>query len=1029
MPTLIRSGDTRLPSASGEAADIEAAGLERALKQVVKGEVRFDRGSRGMYATDASSYRQVPIGVVIPRDEEDVRQAVRIAREHGAPVLPRGGGTSLAGQCCNVAVVLDFSKYMGEVLEVNAEEKWARVQPGTVLDDLRDATRPHGLTFGPDPATHDRCTLGGMIGNNSCGVHSVQAQHYGPGPRTEDQVLELRVLTYDGEELTVSATHPDELDRIIAEGGRRGQIYRDLRDIGERYQDRIRERFPDIPRRVSGYNLPMLLPGGDFDLAKALVGSEGTAVIILEARLRLIEQPPETALLVLGYEDIYHAADHVMEIQKHRPTGLEGIDDDLTQYMKLKGLHTKLLEYMPEGRGWLFVEFGGDTTDEAASKAREAIDDLEGTSEHLRDHRLYTDRQDQKNVWEVRESGLGATAVVPGMPASWEGWEDAAVAPEHIGDYLREFRALLDRYGYKAALYGHYGQGCVHCRITFDYETREGLDDYLAFIDEAADLVLRYGGSISGEHGDGQSRGALLPKMFGDELMEAFRDFKRVWDPDWKMNPGKLIDAYPPDSNLFLGLDYDPPHPTTHFRFPNDDFGFENATLRCVGVGKCRRQDHGTMCPSYMVTKEELHSTRGRARLLYEMMRGETVQDGWKSEEVREALDLCLSCKGCKGECPVDVDMATYKAEFLSHYYEGRARPRVAYSMGLIDWWAPLARLVPTLVNWATHAPGLSTLIKTVGGIAPEREIPRFANRTFRDWFHARGPSTVDGPRVLVWPDTFNDHFHPALGRATVEVLEAAGFRPVLPPGGLASGRPLYDFGMLRLARQKLRRVVRALEDEVRAGTPIVGMEPSAISVFRDELPDLFPHDRTAKRLASQSYMLTEFLAKFAGEAELGTLRGERAIVHGHCHHTSVLDFDTEKEILDRLEIDYEVLDSGCCGMAGAFGFEDDKYDVSQAVAERVLLPAIRSADPRTLVITDGFSCREMIEQNGLPRPLHIAEVLHMALQRTGRLPTPDPTLPARVEGGTAGSALKIAAFAALGYVAYRGIRARLRDP
>jgi FAD/FMN-containing dehydrogenase/Fe-S oxidoreductase len=1028
MATLIRSGDSTLPSASGDAGALEASGLEGALKRVVKGEVRFDRGTRGMYATDASSYRQIPIGVVLPRDDEDVRQAVQTAREHGAPILARGGGTSLAGQCCNVAVVLDFSKYMGDVLEVNVEERWARVQPGTVLDDLRDAIRPHGLTFGPDPATHDRCTLGGMIGNNSCGVHSVQAQHYGPGPRTEHQILELRVLTYDGQELTVGPTGPEELERIIEEGGRRGQIYRDLRSIAERYEDQIRERFPDIPRRVSGYNLPVLLPGGDFDVAKALVGTEGTAAIILEAKVRLIEDPPARSLLILGYEDVYHAADHVVEIQKHKPIGLEGIDDDLAQYMKRKNLHTRFLQYMPAGRGWLFVEFGGDTLEEAESRAREALEQLEGTSEFLRDHRLYNDPEDQKNVWEVRESGLGATAFVPGMPPSWEGWEDAAVAPEHCGDYLREFRALMDRYGYQAALYGHYGQGCVHCRITFDYETREGIDDYLAFIDEAADLVLRYGGSISGEHGDGQSRGALLPKMFGEDLMEAFREFKRVWDPDWKMNPGKLIDANPPDANLVFGAEYEPPHPETHFRFPTDQFGFENATRRCVGVGKCRRHDGGTMCPSYMVTLEERHSTRGRARLLSEMLRGEVVRDGWKSEEVKEALDLCLSCKGCKGDCPVDVDVATYKAEFLSHYYEGRLRPRVAYTMGLIDWWAPLAGLSPSLVNWATHAPVLSDLVKKLAGITPERDVPRFAPRTFRDWFRARGPSTVDGPRVIVWPDTFNDYFHPAVGRATVEVLEAAGFRPVLPPTRLVSGRPLYDFGMLGLAKRRLRQVLYALKDEIRAGTPIVGMEPSAISVFRDELPNFFPHDKSAERLARQSYMLTEFLARFADDVDLGSLRGEQALVHGHCHQTSVLDFQAEKEILARLEIEYEVLDSGCCGMAGAFGFEDDKYEISQAAAERVLLPAIRDSDPRTLVITNGFSCREMIEQNGLRSPLHTAEVLHMALQRAGRLPTPDRTAVTATDAdGAPGSVLKLAAVAGLGYLAYRATRTLLR--
>ncbi|HUG41795.1 MAG TPA: FAD-binding and (Fe-S)-binding domain-containing protein [Longimicrobiales bacterium] len=1028
MATLTRSGDASLPGRSGEAARLEVPGLEQALRHEVRGEVRFDAGSRGMYSTDASSYRQVPIGVVLPLDDDDVRATVRVARRFGVPLLGRGGGTSLAGQCVNTAIVLDFSKHMGRVLEVNAAERWARVQPGTVLDDLQAAVREHGLTFGPDPATHSRCTLGGMIGNNSCGVHSVQAQHYGPGPRTEDQVLELRVLTYDGEEMVVGPTSEEELERIVAGGGRRGEIYRGLRELRDRYADEIRARFPDIPRRVSGYNLPSLLPEGGFDVAKALVGTESTCVIVLEAKVTLIPDPPERVLLIMGYDDIYHAADHVVEIMAHRPLGLEGMDIDLVEAMRLKGLHTEYLEFLPAGRGWLLVEFGGDTVEAAEGRARAAAAALEGSSEHLREMQVLVDEESQHRVWVVRESGLGATASVPGMPLTWEGWEDAAVAPAHCGDYLRDFRALMGRYGYRAALYGHFGQGCVHCRINFDYETRAGLDRYLAFIEEAADLVLRYGGSISGEHGDGQSRGSLLPKMFGEDLMEAFRDFKRLWDPDWKMNPGKVVDAYPPDSNLVLGVDWDPPEVETHFRFPEDRFAFQNATLRCVGVGLCRRKDGGTMCPSYMVTLEEKHSTRGRARLLYEMMRGETVRDGWKSEEVKDALDLCLACKGCKGDCPVDVDMATYKAEFLSHYYEGRLRPRSAYAMGLIYWWARLAQLAPGLVNRVMRAPGLSGVAKKIGGIAAERELPEFAAETFRDWFVRRGGSAIEGRRVLLWPDTFNNFFHPEVGAATVEVLEAAGFEPVIPQAMLCCGRPLYDHGMLTLGKRLLRQILDGLREEIRKGTPVVGMEPSCVSTLRDELINLFPHDADARRLAQQTFLLTEFLAARAPDADLGTLPGQKALVHGHCHHKAVLAFDTERAVLDRLGLDYEVLDSGCCGMAGSFGFDARHYDVSQACGERVLLPAIRAADPGTMVITDGFSCREMIEQNRLRRPLHMAEVIQMAMKRAGLLPEATRRARAPAAGKTPAfaPAVRMAWGAGAGLAVFRAGRALL---
>ena len=972
-------------AAGGAAGGPDTGSLESALREAVRGEVRFDAGSRGMYAFDASSYRQVPIGVVLPLDDDDVRAAVRVARAHGAPILGRGGGTSLAGQCVNTAVVLDFSRHMGGVLEVNVEERWARVQPGTILDDLRDVVRPYGLTFGPDPATHSRCTLGGMIGNNSCGVHSVQAQFYGPGPRTEDQVMELRVLTYDGVEMTVGPTSEAELEAIIAGGGRRGEIHAGLRSIRDAHADAIRAKFPDIPRRVSGYNLPALLPEGGFDVAKALVGTEGTCAITLEAKVRLIPDPPERVLLVLGYDDIYNAADHVPEIMKLRPLGLEGMDDELIEQMVLKDLNTEYLQYLPEGRGWLLVEFGGASLVGAESEAREAARVLGGSTEHLREVQVLVSAEEQHRVWVVRESALGATASVPGMPPAWEGWEDAAVAPEHCGDYLRDLRKLMAEYGYRSALYGHFGQGCVHLRINFDYESRAGLDAYLSFIDQAADLVLRYGGSISGEHGDGQSRGALLPKMFGDEIMGAFRSFKRLWDPDWKMNPGKLVDAYAPDRDLMVGPGWNPAKVKTHFAYPADRFAFQNATVRCVGVGLCRRKDHGTMCPSYMVTLEEKHSTRGRARLLHEMLRGETIEGGWRSEEVKEALDLCLACKGCKGDCPVDVDMATYKAEFFAHYYERRLRPRSAYAMGLIYWWARLARIAPGVVNFLGRAPVLSGLVKKLGGIAPEREVPAFAKETFRQWFRRRGPSTAEGERVILWPDTFTNFFHPEVGRATVAVLEGAGFRPVLPEAMLCCGRPLYDFGMLRKAKGLLREILDALRDEIRAGTPIVGMEPSCVSTFRDELVNLFPNDSDASRLARQTFLLTEFLTSHAPDADLGSLAGERAIVHGHCHHKAVLGFGPERAVLERLGLDFEVLDSGCCGMAGSFGFDAHHYDVSQACGERALLPAVREAGD-ALVVTGGFSCREMIEQNGLPRPLHTAELIRMAMERGGRL-------------------------------------------
>jgi FAD/FMN-containing dehydrogenase/Fe-S oxidoreductase len=961
-------------------ASVDAAALAADLRTVVRGEVRFDEGARALYATDASNYRQVPIGVVLPHDTEDVIQTVAACRRHGAPVLPRGGGTSICGQCCNVAVVVDMSRYLRDVIAIDPGARLARVQPGIILDDLRSAAERHHLTFGPDPATHNRCTLGGMIGNNSCGVHSVMAG------KTEENVEELEILTYDGLRLRVGRTSDEELERIIQEGGRRGEIYAKLKALRDRYAPLIRAKYPDIPRRVSGYNLNQLLPEQGFHVARALVGTEGTCVTVLEATLNLVHSPPVRNLLVLGYADGYSAADHVMEIMAHHPTGLEGFDDRLVGFMRKKGLHPQDIALLPQGGGWLLVEFGGESQHEVDDKARRLMDELRRTS-HAPSMKLFDDPAAARKVWDVRESGLGGTAFVPGEPPAWPGWEDSAVPPERLGDYLRDLRTLLDKYQYSAALYGHFGQACIHTRINFDFTTREGIQQFRAFIEEAADLVVGYGGSLSGEHGDGQARAELLPKMFGEELVGAFREFKTIWDPEGKMNPGKKVDPYRIDEHLRLGTDYEPARVATHFQFPEDGGSFAHATLRCVGVGKCRRMDGGTMCPSYMVTRNEADSTRGRAHLLFEMLAGDPIADGWRDDHVREALDLCLACKGCKSDCPVNVDVATYKAEFLSHYYQGRLRPITAYSMGLIYWWSRLAARAPGVANFVTQTPVLRDLAKALGGIAPERQIPAFAPQTFKRWFSQRDPRNVGGPQVLLWADTFNNHFHPATAIAAVDVLEAAGYHVLVPVAGtsqqtLCCGRPLYDHGMLDAAERLLRQILDTLRPQIREGIPLVGLEPSCLAVFRDELVNLFPHDEDAKRLKRQSFLLSEFLEQRAPHFDLPQLR-RRAVVHGHCHHRAVMGLDDEERVLRRLGLEYQILDSGCCGMAGSFGFErGDHYEVSIKAGERVLLPAVRDAARDTLIITDGFSCREQIMQSTDRQPLHLAEVIQLALHQ-----------------------------------------------
>ncbi len=1017
------------------AAAVDARGLESALRRRLRGEVRFDAGSRALYATDASNYRKVPIGVVVPRDRDDVVTAIALARQFGAPVLSRGGGTSLAGQCCNVALVLDFSKYVHRVLEIDGANRRARVEPGCVLDDLRAAARAQGLTYGPDPSTHNHCTLGGMIGNNSCGVHSVMAEFYGPGPSTAHQVRSLDVLTHDGTQLRVGPTAEDELEALIRGGGRRGHIYRDLRALRDRYAARIRERFPMIPRRVSGYNLPELLPEFGFNVARALVGSEGTCVTILEAEVTLIEEPRARSLLVLGYPSVYEAGDHIPEIREHRPIGLEGLDDRLVHDIQKKELHAEYVRMLPEGGGWLLVEFGGDSKDDADAKARRLMDALR-RAPHPPSMKLFDDPVEEHHIWKVRESGLGATARIPGEPDTWEGWEDSAVPPDRVGSYLRGLRALFDRYGYACALYGHFGQGCVHTRIDFDLVTAAGIAKFRGFVDEAADLVLRHGGSLSGEHGDGQSRAELLPKMYGPELVQAFREFKAIWDPDGHMNPHHIVEPYRIIEHLRLGAGYAPRALDTRFSFRDDDGSFARATARCVGVGECRREAGGTMCPSYMVTREEMHSTRGRAHLLFEMLQGHPLTRGWRDEHVREALDLCLACKGCKGDCPVNVDMATYKAEFLSHYYAGRLRPRAAFAMGLVYWWARAAAIAPGLVNAVGRTPLVRDAFKLLGGIALPRRIPVFADETFTHWFRRRararaGHGNGGGERVILWPDTFNNHFFPDTARAAVAVLEAAGGRVEIPTRSLCCGRPLYDYGMLDLAERMLRQILDTLRPAIRDGVPVVGLEPSCVAVFRDEMVNLLPHDQDAHRLRTQTFTLSEYLERRGWRPP--PLHA-RALVHPHCHHASVLKFDAERRLLGRLGLEVEMPDAGCCGMAGSFGFEARHYDVSMAVGERVLLPAVRRTASDTLIVADGFSCREQIAQATGRRALHLADLLALALRRAGT-PTPELVGARDGNGPRSGFALTAAlvgagALALSGTLAWRAsIQARKKKP
>ena len=942
--------------------------LEDALRRRIAGDVDFSSGARALYATDASNYRQVPIGLALPRTTDDVVEIVRTCREHGVPILPRGAGTSLAGQCCNVALVMDMSRHLRAVASVDPDRKTARVQPGVVLDDLQRAVKPYGLMYGPDPATHAWCTLGGMIGNNSCGVHSVVAG------LTADVVHELDVLTADGLRLRVGRTAAKDLDTIAREQGRRGEIYSRLQDLRDRHADEIRTRYPRIPRRVSGYELDALLPEHHFDVARALVGSEGTCATVLEATVRLMDAPRERALLVLGFRDIYAAADAVMDVLAWQPIGLEAIDEVLVGNLKRKAKLPREVRLLPDGEAWLLVEFGGDTAPEAEAPARRLLARL---SRHwfAPSGTVFTDPHEIEMVWLIRESGLGATAFVPGEPATWEGWEDAAVPPERLGAYLRDFRRLLRRFGYRGSLYGHFGQGCVHTRTNFDLETPDGIATYRAFIDEAADLVVAYGGSLSGEHGDGQSRAELLPKMFGDTLVGAFREFKRIWDPDGLMNPGKVVDPYRATEHL-RRPGYQPEPVRTFFQLAAEG-GMAGAALRCVGVGKCRKTDEGTMCPSYMVTREEQHSTRGRAHLLFEMLRAETITTGWESTEVKHALDLCLACKACKSECPVSVDMATYKAEFLAHYYARRSHPLREHVFGHIDWWAIAAARMPRLLNTLAAIGPVARPLQAALGIAPERRLPRFALETFQHWM-ARHPPRSEGIPVIVWSDTFTNYFYPQVGRAAVQVLEHLGYHVIVPPQ-TCCGRPLYDFGLLESAREHLRAVFEILADERYRHVPIVVLEPSCFAVFQDEARTLSADRPISQALAERTVLFDTFVRAHFERGDLPSL-SVSALVHVHCHQQAIAGRESIASTLAAARVSAQVIDAGCCGMAGSFGFDRQHYGVSMAIGERVLLPGVRQAPPAVAIIANGFSCREQIRHATNREACHFAELVSQTI-------------------------------------------------
>ncbi|MEV5167342.1 FAD-binding and (Fe-S)-binding domain-containing protein [Streptomyces werraensis] len=951
--------------------------LAAALRAAVRGEVDLGVTARALTTMDASNYRRIPLGVVAPRDADDVAAALAVCRERGVPVVPRGGGTSIAGQATGTGIVLDFTRHMNRLLSLDPEAGTAVVQPGLVLDRLQEAAAPHGLRFGPDPSTHGRCTLGGMIGNNSCGSHSVA---WGT---TADNVRTLSVITARGERLRPGPGWA---------GAPAG-----LRALVEGESARLRTGFPDLPRRISGYAVDALLPENRADVARSLCGSEGTLAVLTEAELTLVRAPRARALAVLAYADESGAAQAAAGLLPYRPLTVEGMAADLVP--SAAGL--------PRGGAWLFVEAGGDTGAEARAAAEAIV-----RAADVVDALVVTDPARQRTLWRIREDASGTATRMPDGSEAWPGWEDCAVPPARLGDYLRDFRALLAEHGLRGTPYGHFGDGCIHVRIDFDLLTGPGVARFRRFSEELADLVVAHGGSLSGEHGDGQARAELLPRMYGAETVALFERVKGVWDPDGLLNPGMLVRPAPLDADLrFSALPREPVD--VAFGYPADAGDFSAAVRRCVGVAKCRTTSvpgSAVMCPSFRATGEEEHSTRGRARLLHEMLAGELVTDGWRSTEVRDALDLCLSCKGCRSDCPVGVDMATYKAEFLHHHYAGRRRPAAHYAMGWLPVWLSWAARTRTagVANALASVRPLARAAKRMGGIAGEREIPSLATEPFSRWWRRRRrrrSAEDDGPLVVLWPDTFTEHLSPSVGRAAVRVLEAAGMRVVLPPtlrprsggrvgdarsrsplslltarrGRVCCGLTYISTGQLDRARAVLRRTLDLLEPVLATDAPLVVLEPSCAAALRTDAPELVHDDPRAAHLASRVLTFAEALERYAPD---WTPPAVNRPVTGqtHCHQHAVLGDGPDRRLREAAGLTGE-LAGGCCGLAGNFGFERGHEDVSRACAEEQLLPSVREAPQGAVVQADGFSCRTQLEQLGGVRGRHLAEILAEALE------------------------------------------------
>ena len=954
----------------------EREDIENALKRRVSGEVRFDPFSRVLYSTDASIYQMEPVGVVIPRNVDDVLAVIEVAKENGVPVLPRAGGTSLAGQTVNHAIVTDFSKYLNQIIEVNQEEQWARVQPGIVLDDLNRQLLPYGLMYAPDPTTSSRACVGGGVGNNTCGAHSVI---YG---KTLDHIKELDVILSDATQTHFMPLEARELEAKLSGSGLESDIYRGVRRLAQENALEIESRYPNIMRRVSGYNLDEFLTDSPFNMAKMVVGSEGTLCVVTEVKINLVPRPTMTALSVVHFQNIFGASEAVKDILKHEPSSIEIMDNNVLERSKAStGLGSNMAFIEGTPGAILVVEFYGESEAELTDKCSKLKDDMA-----RRGHGYATvnmlDRAAQASVWAVRKNGLGLLMSMHGDAKPLPFVEDTAVDPENMGEFVRKFDEIVRNHQTEAAYYGHASVGCLHIRPVVSLKNQDGVDKMVSIADEISDLVKEFGGSLSGEHGDGIVRGVWNEKMFGPEIYKLFQDLKGVFDPNGIMNPNKIIDCPPMDQNLRYGPGYSTPSLPSKLDF-SVDTDFAGAVEMCNGMGACR-QHVGTMCPSYVATRDEEHSTRGRANLLRAALSGKLPEGTMTSKRLWEAMDLCLECKGCKSECESGVDMAKLKYEFLDQYHRANGIPirnRVFAHISRLSVWG--SRMAP-ISNLMASSPIGKMMSQMVLGIHPKRKPPKFVRQTFAKWFEMRGDGNSPvTDTVILLNDTYMNHNYPEIGKSAVALLEAAGLKVILSET-VCCGRPMISKGLLDDATANAMTNINQLYTYAEAGIPVIGCEPSCLLTLRDEYPQLV-RDEKARKVAENTYMIDEFLIKLREGGKLAISMSKlkkKVLFQAHCHQKADMGTATSMAAL-RLAPGYQVelVNAGCCGMAGSFGYEKEHYDLSMKIGEEALFPTIRAKEDDWEIAVMGVSCRQQVEDGTGRKARHLAEVLADALE------------------------------------------------